>query len=32
MYARDYYINPQGISYNKVCIQSTVDISVEGEF
>lgn len=31
MYAKGYYINPQGTSYNKACIQSAIDIPITGE-
>lgn len=31
MYAKNYYINPQGTSYNKACIQSAIDIPITGE-
>lgn len=31
MYAKNYYINPQGTSYNKACIQSALDIPITGE-
>lgn len=31
MYAKGFYINPLGTSYNKACIQSTKDIPIEGE-
>lgn len=31
MYAKAYYINPQGTSYNKACIQSAIDIPITGE-